>query len=398
MGKLSEEKVNLLFSYKPEDINRVLIEEKFCNIDDKPAYFNVTDIITLPKNKLGNPSTIETTVGRYIVNLFLFHPIFTNIVGYINKPFDKDVMTSFLDIITEKLLNEEVSTSDMGKLLDRINWMGFSLASYFNTNVTLNSLKPLKKVMKARDELTKKYAKEIKKKDPIILTKIGKDLEKIAREELKGDSGMDMYDSGAAKDFSNTYKNMSIMRGAIKDIDKPGEFHVSLENLMNGIPKEDYYKYADISIDGSYSRGVQTAVGGYLFKKFTMAFQTIVLDEDPNSDCKSKKYIEIILTEFNKRFFNERYILDGNKLTLLNSQNISNYIGKKIKLRSSLFCTAEKICSKCAGMLYHKMKIYNVGLASSKLASLILLQSMKSFHNSTIKTKKIRIFDKIRKI
>jgi hypothetical protein len=67
-------------------------------------------------------------------------------------------------------------------------------------------------------------------------------------------------------------------------------------------------------------------------------------------------------------------------------------------MRSPLFCLNDQICSKCAGLLYHELEIENIGLATGKIASNLMLQSMKSFHNSNIETNKINIFDKIKKI
>jgi len=395
---LTNEKLNLLFSYQPDDITRQLIEEKFAYSSDTP-FFNIHEEFMLPANKMGNSSAVKTTVGRYLVNLFLFKPDGLNkIVGYINERFDKEVFNKNLSKITEHLLAGGVTPKMMASLIDRINWFGFGMSAYFASTISVNMIRPLKEIKKLKDKLIKDNQDSIDKKDAIVITKIGKQLISESKELLKNEEGMDLFNSGACKSFDNVYKNMCIMRGTIKDLDRPsGEYHIAFDNLMDGIEKENFHKYVDLSIQASYSRGVETAKGGYMFKKLCMAFQSVTLDENDKSDCKSKGFVEIDLTDFNKSFFHDRFIIEGSKLTLLTKENIKSYVGRRIKLRSPLFCVSPKLCSRCAGLLYYKMKIYNVGLATTKLGSMVQLMSMKKFHDTTIKTKKIDIFSKLQK-
>src|SRR5699024_1736575 len=108
------------------------------------------------------------------------------------------------------------------------------------------------------------------------------------------------------------------------------------------------------------------------------------------SDCGTQKYLEMTLTKENKGLFLLRWIKDdetGN-LILLDADNINNYIGKKVKLRSPLYCISDKICSKCAGELYYRLNMNNIGLVADRIASTIMQRSMKQFHDSTIKTTK----------
>ena len=71
---------------------------------------------------------------------------------------------------------------------------------------------PNEKVIKLRDELFKKYSKEISEGDLATVGKIEKELLELAKKELKGNPGMDIYDSGSRGSFSNNYKNTAIMR------------------------------------------------------------------------------------------------------------------------------------------------------------------------------------------
>ena len=81
------------------------------------------------------------------------------------------------------------------------------------------------------------------------------------------------------------------------------------------------------------------------------------------------------------------YIVEsGNRLVELTSDNRDSYLGKKVKFRYSGLCESEKgICNKCAGNLFTRLGIKNVGVASYVIPASIKLKSMKTFHDSTIK-------------
>lgn len=133
-----------------------------------------------------------------------------------------------------------------------------------------------------------------------------------------------------------------------------------------------------------------TAESGYFNKKIAAAFQGVVLDTI-GSDCKTNNTLEVIITDKTKNDFMYRYILDGSKLVLLTGDNINKYINKKIKLRSPVYCVGDKLCNKCAGDLYYKLGVVNVGLATTRVASTLLNMSMKKFHNSTANVSKINL-------
>jgi hypothetical protein len=112
--------------------------------------------------------------------------------------------------------------------------------------------------------------------------------------------------------------------------------------------------------------------------------QAVKLDEK-GSDCGSKAYREVTVTKKNKGKLLKRYWLNGNKLQLLNKEDLDKLVGKTIKIRSPLYCCASggKICNKCAGELPYLLGTKNVGLTSSAIGSELLNKLMKSFHDLT---------------
>ena len=65
---------------------------------------------------------------------------------------------------------------------------------------------------------------------------------------------------------------------------------------------------------------------------------------------------------------------------------MNNYLGKTVKIRYSMLCESkEGICSVCAGNLFHRLGITEVGIASYMIPCSLKLKSMKAFHDSTVK-------------
>jgi hypothetical protein len=248
-------------------------------------------------------------------------------------------------------------------------------------------------VKKRKEELIDKYQKDINEKNLTVVGKMESELINLAKEEIKDNPSTQIYDCGGRGNYSNNYKNTVIMRGAIKSLDgDPDRVTISTSSLADGIKPEELAAYGDILTQGYYSKAIQTREGGYESKKLSASFQSTFLGE-PGSDCHSKRYLKIELTEKNYNLFLYRYILDNNSLVMLDNDNKDKYVGKIVDMRTALFCKDDNICSKCAGELYYKLGIRNVGLLTNGIAGVLLNLSMKSFHNSTIKTKELNILD-----
>lgn len=124
-----------------------------------------------------------------------------------------------------------------------------------------------------------------------------------------------------------------------------------------------------------------TADSGYLAKQLLAGMQTEIIDES-GTDCGTDKTIEIELTEKNKSDLMNRNIKVNGKPLLITDGNISKFIGKKLNVYTPMYCTGDKICSKCAGNYNNKF----IGLDASKVATTLTNLNMKKFHNNVIKT------------
>ena len=143
-------------------------------------------------------------------------------------------------------------------------------------------------------------------------------------------------------------------------------------------------------VTGEYPKSVGTQVSGYKAKQLQAALQAEVLDVE-GSDCGTKGYIEVELTQKNANDFKNRYIIVGSKLVELTPENMAKYIGQTVKMRSVMMCIGDKLCHHCTGNLFYKLGIVNIGLTSSKVATSLTKLGMKKFHDNTIKTQSINL-------
>lgn len=92
--------------------------------------------------------------------------------------------------------------------IDKTQWF-LSIHAMICCSFTKKIMRPLPKIIKARDEKLSKLAPN----DAIGAAKVEKELIDMALKELKGDPGMTIFDSGAKGDFNNNYKAINIMKG-----------------------------------------------------------------------------------------------------------------------------------------------------------------------------------------
>jgi len=260
---------------------------------------------------------------------------------------------------------------------------------------------PIPEVIARRDELFDIHAAGVKSGDPDVAKTIETEVLALAKQKIKdkGNQGYDFFDSGEFE-FANNYKKTSIMTGTIENM-YTHELDILKSNYITGIDKKEFPKFASLTVLGGYSRGIETESSGYETKKINNAMQSLVLDA-PGSDCGTTQYLETEINDKIKGMYVDRYILDPGSseadakgLVLLTTKNIKNYVGKRVKMRSPMFCKSDKICNKCAGELFYKLGMKNAGLLSTTMSGNLMNLSLKKFHDSTIQFTKIVIDDYI---
>jgi len=365
------------------DPSKKKVENPFCHPDE---------VILIEKGYLPNvKEKTFTTIGRYIFNLFLISSIFNDYIPYINKTLTSKGIKDIQQMIVDGILDNKVTTDQFALFQNRLIWLN-NFTELFVPGMSLRLLTPLPEVEKRKKELIEQYKDEIEKGNYVIVAdKIEKELLELAKSILKDDPSWAIYALGGKPSFGNNYKNTQVMVGPMTDLVNGG-FKISVNSLSEGIPKEQYDVYSNMLIMGSYSRGVSTQDGGAKTKELFAAMQSEILD-DPGSDCKTTLVKKILITPNNYRKLLYRYIVDDDGTYIeLTSDVIKKYFNKVVNLRSPLFCASKKICNICAGNLFYKLNIRNIGLTETKITSTLLNMSLKKMHDSTVKATEIDPF------
>lgn len=334
-----------------------------------------------------NKQPFVTTIGIYLFNLFLagfgFSKLFN---GYLNETIDKKKMGSIEQTLSYAFIEDDITVEQLKQWENTMQWF-MPFEDILSPNHTEKLITCTKAVNKKKEELLKKYAAEIEAGDIKVVENIEKELLNFAKSYIGDDPAIDTILSGAGGSFGNNFKNMFVMKGAVRNPDPNAKkkFNIVTGNYLDGIPADEYAIIAGSGAAGAYSRANKTETGGYREKLFVSAYQHIQLDPK-GSDCGTTHYIEVDFDEKNIKDYMYSYAIVGNSLELITSKNYKKFIGKKTKLRFSSLCKSKTgICNMCAGELLYAGAA-NIGMVMAQIPSTLKLRCMKGFHDSTIKT------------
>ena len=395
--KLTDEEVARLFhlTKNPEDINLDLIKTLFAFTEKSPAAFQPGDYFTLKAGTFYNKKDERTCVGRFLFNrLILSDPKIGNAIGYLNMDMGGSGLGYLDSKMTDLLLVDILTVDEFSQYMDKIQWLGFATTKFMAPSLTTDLIILPKDVKERKAELLEKHAKAIAEADVDTIGAIEKELLDMAKKDLANVSDMAIYDSGSRGSYSNNYKQTAVGRGIVRSISDPDKLMASMASLEEGIPKEDIAVFADVLTGGSLSRAIGTKNGGYEAKKLSASFQGVKLG-DKGSNCRTTRTVDMVLDKNSAKLLNKRYIMVKGKPVMLTPENMNDYIGKVIHLRSPMYCQDEKYCNICSGDLYYEMGVENVGLITNIIGSSLTTLSMKKMHNTSVQLAKMNPFDYI---
>lgn len=389
--RLTSDEIRELLALELDDITLDLAADYFaCRLGEKKPRFNTYDKFTLLKGQYFNEENIETTIGKYLTNLVVFPDVYLKKYGYVNETLTKSAIGKIEERMANMILNDEMSTKTYSEYLDRGEWWAMGTIYFICPTMDYDINVPIPEVVAKRDELFVKYAEGVAKGDSNVAAKIEKEVLDLAKQKIKekGNESFDYFESGVGA-FGNHYKKTSVMAGAIEN-PYTHKLDIMKSNYMDGIDIHEYPKFTNLTVIGGYSRGVETQTSGYETKKINNAMQVVVLD-DKDSDCGTHHYLKTTVRKSMAKMFLYRYVLTNGKEVLITDDNLSEFEGKEVLLRSPLFCKGDKICNKCAGELFYKLGVKNAGLLNSTMSGTLMNLSMKKFHDSSVKFNKLDV-------
>lgn len=258
MATLKSEYKEMLMKMTPDDITASFIFKYLADRSVKengkvkiiPSKIKTSDTFTLKAKEYTNDKEVLTNVGLFIYNKFLFEESLYKVVGYINEPVTADVQKGIESKLSGALLTDKITPQEFGTYLDKTQWLSMQFNSIFSSSFTMNTIKPNAKVMKKKEELIKKHKDDIESGNVTAAFNIEQELVKMAKEELKGDPGMNLYDSGARGSVSNNLKANTIIKGPVFN-PSTNKWDFVSSNFTDGIKKEEIPTYGNSVVTGA---------------------------------------------------------------------------------------------------------------------------------------------------
>jgi hypothetical protein len=401
--QLTEDNIRTLLALKHSEVTKEWLLANFAFVEGKQKIpFNGEFTLrssdetasVIPKVT----GSILTTAGRYVANLFLLgNAKYTSLFSFINEPWTKKTIGKINSVLSSALLEEKISSLDYTDFIDRETWFTYGITSFVSPGLSNDIYKEIPSVNALKKRLLQENAEAVKNVDVAVLNKIDDEVKSKFVDEIKDKPAYDYMASGSAKDVVGV---TSAMRGLVNESKDNTKFRFADSSLQEGIKKSEIAIYADNGIGSACSRGIDTAMGGYVVKKFNMAFQHLRLDKH-GTDCKTKYGLMVKIGPDAKDKYHLRYAEFAGKEYLLTEENIKALAGKVVKIRSPMFCTGKHICNKCIGEMYYRMipsDTPRIGFMLMKIGSGLLNASLKNFHESKIKSKSLNLDDFLKKI
>lgn len=343
----------------------------------------------------------STTVGRFVANNLVFSRsrALREAFPYYDKPWNDKTIGEIQQRVMDMRLAGKIDHEDMAFFIDRMQWLGYAPTSFLAPSMTINTIRAPKSVKRLKSEIMQSERGErVRNGDLGELGKLEKELVEASKRELEGvDPGFDIFASGARGSIGNNYRNVALLRGAIRKSDDPSQIVVSTASLEEGIPVDELPAYADLIVQASYGRSMMTAQGGYIAKQLNAAFQGLRLNPDANSDCRTPLTLRVTVDDPREYMF--RFYKEGGKLVEVGPDDLDAIKGKTLQFRSPLYCGDKTgICSKCAGTLHHRMGITNIGLIAGRIGTTLMNASLKAFHDSSLKRTRIDLSKYVREL
>jgi hypothetical protein len=349
--------------------------------DTTVPIFGMQDKFYIEDGMIANykgPSML-TDVGKFFINYLLFVDPFNDKIPYQNKLISAGVSDK---LVQELILNDKTNRQEYNKYINNAFWFGEDGSIAIQT-LSERALGTDPAIAKRKKELLEQHKNDLS--DPIVMAKIEDELIAMDKAYIKGDVSEPFFQAVGNKAYKEQRKKMYIMVGLMSDFSKDTSRVVTVTNNMDkGYQVEDIPAVANEIRRGSYERGKSTAAGGAESKFITRAFQDIRITKE---DCGTKRGKTFVLEDRYKKLFIGRYLIDGTTLT---TENIDNYVGKKITIRSPMYCECKDgVCYRCCDKIINDARLDNIGMQSLAIADVMVTVAMKSMHSSSINTYKI---------
>jgi hypothetical protein len=232
-------------------------------------------------------------------------------------------------------------------------------------------------------ELRKKLLEENKDRlnDPAVIANVMQQLIKYDKEYLKDDEGANFLISG--KSYNVVRSKLFLMHGAEAGMGDGVDVDLIQNSLSEGWDIRKFPAMNNSLRMGSFNRGAETMLGGEAVKWLLRASSNMLVAQE---DCGTRLGLELFVDEESIRKLPGFSVVtpDGHE-KIPDLEAAGKYMGKKILLRSSMFCKLDKTdyCAVCVG---EKLALSPTALSAAiaEYGSIFLLLFMKAMHGKSL--------------
>lgn len=314
------------------------------------------------------------TYGRYIFNKCLpeDYPI-------INETIDKGKLSEILNDIVFRY-----PTKDSMLVLDSIKTLGFKLSTLHGYSLGIEDLYN-KELQNLSYEITGERENDWKILD-----------EKNIYDKLKDSNISDYIESGARGSWDQV-KQLILARGYIAGSDNRIRPEPIKSGLIKGLTKKEFFESCWGARKGLLDTALSTGGTGYLTRQ--LIYSTVFVEIGDIEDCETKDGMEIDISVYNengkldikqskklaKNLLYRYQILEDGTEKRIEEEDIPNLVGKRIKVRSPIYCRSKRICKKCYGDLHNYLHSTQVGIiATQAVGERITQLVLRTFHISGV--------------
>jgi hypothetical protein len=265
----------------------------------------------------------------------------------------------------------------------------FSLVAYtqiFTPGETRKSMTAPPGIGALRDELV--AANKGRLHDRAVVAEISNKLQQADAEYLKGDRAEDFLISSKSRTIVRP--RLFLMYGAETGIEEKVDVDLIDKSLTEGWDITKFPSMNNALRAGSFNRGKQTELGGEAVKDLFRASGNLKISSE---DCGSKVGLPSFFpAQDADRIIGFTAIEDSGETTKITKENVGNYLGKKIKLRSSMTCknSHTDLCAVCLGDRLANNPT-GLSMAVADYGSAFLAIYMSAAHSKGIKLAKLDI-------
>lgn len=345
-------------------------------------------------NYKGAPA--ETTIGDLIANLILLVANFGDKIPYMFRGITIKAIEAIIAPRLRSLPKDIVKRDPAYIYVDERN--RFVEAKEYISEFTMlcaysatkKNILPPPGIDKFKKQLLEELGNDLS--NPVTVAKYDAALQAFDNEYMQGDPSDGIFVKGKIKETAR--KKLFLSVSAEVGFGDKNKANVVIPSLEEGWPKDPVqFSYTmNGTRSGSFSRGAETIKGGVLGKELIRAVSDYKIVD---RDCGSRLGITYVVDKYLVDALPGRYLLTtGQPVAINNSNEAGNYLGKTVRLRSTMYCREDRgsICRMCAGENLFKYK-EGLVIPVTELSLIILYADMKAMHANVTATRELILED-----